>query len=94
MTVFPAIASTLSPKELGEFIKGNYKFKKGLKCELFRTGINHTYFISDNNTKYVLRVYSHNWRTKSEIIEEIKLLKLLKENNLSVSFAVQDKTGE
>ncbi len=56
--------------------------------------MNHTYFLSDSETKYVLRVYSHNWRSKSEIFEEIKLLNLLKENDLSVSFPIQDKKGE
>lgn len=94
MTVFPVITSTLSAKELGEFIKDKYQLNENFNCELFRTGMNHTYFLSDNETKYVLRVYSHNWRSKSEIIEEIELLKLLKENNLSVSFPIQDKSGE
>src|SRR5690606_22913421 len=94
MTIFPVTTSTLSAKELGEFIKDNYQLNEDFKCELFRTGMNHTYFLSDNKTKYVLRVYSHNWRTKSEIFEEIKLLNLLKENDLSVSFPIQDKNEE
>ena len=55
--------------------------------------MNHTYVLSDNETKYVLRVYSHNWRTKSEITEELKLLNLLREHNLSVSFPIEDKNG-
>ena len=92
--MFPVITSTLSAKELGEFIKDQYQLKKAFKCELFRTGMNHTYFLSNNIDKYVLRVYSHNWRTKSEVLEEIKLLKLLKENDLSVSIPIQDKNGE
>ncbi len=67
MTVFPVIASTISAKELGEFAKEKYGLNKNYDCELFRTGMNHTYFLSDNEIKYVLRVYSHNWRSKSEI---------------------------
>lgn len=94
MIIFPVITSTLSAKELGEFIKAKYQLNKDFKCELFRTGMNHTYFLSNNKDKYVLRVYSHNWRTKSEILEEIELLKLLKENDLSVSFPIQAKNGE
>jgi Ser/Thr protein kinase RdoA (MazF antagonist) len=61
---------------------------------LFRTGINHTYFIADNETKYVLRVYFYNWRSKPQIQEEIDLLHLLKENDVSISFPVADKKGE
>ena len=94
MTTFPVITSTLSANELGESIKDKYQLEEDFKCELFRTGMNHTYFLSNNKDKYVLRVYSHNWRTKPEIVEEIKLLKLLIENDLSVSFPIQDKKGE
>jgi len=94
MTVFPVTASTISAKELGEFAKEKYDLSKNYDCKLFRTGINHTYFISNNETKYVLRVYSHNWRSKSEIIEEVKLLNLLSQNNLSVSFPIKDRNGE
>ena len=93
MTIFPVTASTISAKELGIFAKEKYGLNKNFVCNLFRTGINHTYFLSDNETKFALRVYSHNWRSKSEIIEEIKLLNLLKENNLGVSFPIQDKNG-
>ena len=94
MTVFPVTASTISEKELGEFAKDKYGLNKNYDCKLFRTGMNHTYFLSDNETKYVLRVYSYNWRSKSEITEEIELLNLLSKNNLSVSFPVKDKNGE
>ncbi|MBJ6367029.1 phosphotransferase [Snuella sedimenti] len=93
MMELPVSRSTLSAKELGEFAKDRYQLNENFICNLFRTGMNHTYFLSDNETKYVLRIYSHNWRTKPEILEEIKLLNLLKENNLSVSFPIQDKTG-
>lgn len=94
MTTFPVTASTISAKELGEFTIEKYALNKNYSCKLFRTGMNHTYFLSDTKTKYVLRVYSHNWRSKPEIIEEIKLLNLLRENKLSVSFPIKDKNGE
>lgn len=94
MKVFPVTASTISEKELGEFAKDKYELNKNYVCKLFRTGMNHTYYLSDNETKYVLRVYSHNWRSISEINEEINLLNLLSENNLNVSFPIKDKHGE
>lgn len=93
MKVFPVIASIVSEKELGEFAKEKYGLNESFECSLFRTGMNHTYFISDKETKYVLRVYSHNWRTKSEIKEELELLILLSKNNLGVSFPIEDKNG-
>ena len=93
MTVFPVIASTLSAKALGEFAKDKYGLNENYTCKLFRTGMNHTYFLSDNTTKYALRVYSHNWRSKAEIIEELKLLNELHDKNLGVSFPIPDTTG-
>ena len=93
MKVFPVIASTISAKALGTFAKETYRLNNDFECKLFRTGMNHTYFISNNETTYVLRVYSYNWRSKTEIIEELNLLNLLKENNLSVSFPIPAKNG-
>ena len=91
MSIFPVITSVLSEKNLGEFIKDKYDLSDGFHCTLFRTGVNHTYFISDKKIKYVVRVYCHGWRTKNEIQEELWLLKLLKENSVSVSFPIPDK---
>lgn len=91
MSIFPVIASTLSEKNLGEFVKDRYDLSEGFQCTLFRTGVNHTYFISDKKNKYVIRVYCHGWRTKTEIQEELWLLQLLKENSVSVSFPIPDK---
>lgn len=94
MSAFPVTASTLSEKELGIFAIAKYGLNKNSACKLFRTGINHTYIISENEVKYVLRVYSYGWRSKQEILEEIELLTFLKENNVSISSPVSDKNGE
>ena len=93
MKVFPVIASILSSKELGDFVNKKYALSENFSCELFRTGMNHTYFLSNSSEKYVIRVYSHNWRSKTEILEEIGLLQMLKENNLSVSYPIKDISG-
>ncbi|MDM1073804.1 phosphotransferase [Empedobacter brevis] len=93
MKTFPVIASTLSQTELGEFINERYQLENHFDCKLFRTGVNHTYFLSNVNTKYVVRVYCHNWRTKAEIQEELDLLNSLKKYNLSVSTPIPDKNG-
>ncbi|BFM45313.1 phosphotransferase [Flavobacterium sp. CFS9] len=94
MTTFPVIASTLSEKDLGNFIIEKYDLNSNFECKLFRTGVNHTYFISDSSTIYVVRVYCYNWRSINEIKEELELLKTLKNNNLSVSFPISDKNDE
>jgi len=93
MTTFPIIASTLSQTELGKFVTEKYQLKEYFDCKLFRTAVNHTYFMLSTHTKYVVRVYCHNWRSKVEIQQELELLNLLKNNNLSVSFPIPDKEG-
>lgn len=93
MKTFPVIASIVSPIEIGKFISDEYQLKDNFDCKLFRTGVNHTYFVSNQNSKYVVRVYCHNWRTEIEIEEELKLLKLLKKHNVSVSTPIPDKNG-
>ena len=93
MPTFPVTASTLSETDLGNFVKEKYNFNENSECKLFRTGVNHTYFLSDTIKKFVVRVYCHQWRTKIEIQEELELLKLLQNHNLSISFPITDKDG-
>ncbi|PZU86365.1 MAG: homoserine kinase [Chryseobacterium sp.] len=94
MTTFPVTTSTLSETELGNFIQEKYDLSENFECKLFRTGVNHTYFLSNTQTKFAVRVYCHQWRTKSEIQEEVELLNLLKTHNLSISFPIPDKEGK
>lgn len=94
MTTLPVIASTLSETELGNFIKEKYQLSESFQCKLFRTGVNHTYFISDNETKFVFRVYCYKWRTKKEIEQELELLNLLRNHSFSISYPISDSNKE
>ena len=94
MSTAPEIASTLSPEYLTTFINSHYNLGENVTCKLFRTGINHTYFVTGNNKRYVLRVYCINWRTVTEIEEEIRLLNLLKNGGIHVSYPILDKDKE
>lgn len=92
MIVFPVISSNLSPVYLGIFLQEKYSFDKNTQCHLLKAGINHTYLVENQNEKFIFRIYSLNWRTKNEILEEINLLNLLKTQNISVSYPIFDKT--
>lgn len=94
MKTFPVIASIISPTQIGEFISNQYQLGDDFICTLYRTGVNHTYFLSNKNTKYAVRVYCHNWRTKLEIQEELQLLKLLNKHGLSISTPISDKNRD
>lgn len=93
MNYFPVLASTLFAKDLGKYMQEHYHFASDVTCELFRTGMNHTYFLYDGATKYAVRVYSHSWRTKVEIEEELALLIQLSDNNIAVSYPIADKNN-
>ena len=94
MTTFPTIASTLSAEHLSEWVREKYGLAESTTCRLFRTGINHTYFVSEKRNRCILRVYSFDWRTESEIGEEIKVLNMLKAAGVSVSYPIPDEKGD
>jgi Ser/Thr protein kinase RdoA (MazF antagonist) len=93
MSHFPVSNSNLSTSHLGLFLQEKYPLSPDTHCRIIRAGVNHTYLVEDGADKFVFRVYSLNWRTEKEISEEIRLLTLLKEKNISVSFPIADKAG-
>ncbi|KPE50870.1 phosphotransferase [Chryseobacterium indologenes] len=95
MTVkFPTINSTLSPGELGKLIQQKYGLTDKTECHIFRLAMNHLYIVHDDENQYVFRVYTHNWRTKLEIEEELRLLTILKEADRQVAFPIADKSNK
>jgi len=90
---FPAINSTLSPNALGKLIQRKYGLSDKTECSIFRLAMNHLYMVHDDRDRYVFRVYTHNWRTKSEIEEELRLLLHLKEADRQVAFPIADQSN-
>jgi Ser/Thr protein kinase RdoA (MazF antagonist) len=93
MNSFPVTNSNLSAEHLESFLQEKYNLTKNTTCAFIRAGINDTYLVTDDANKYVFRVYSLNWRSRTEILEEIRLLELLRQNNISVSFALPDSSA-
>ena len=91
MNVFPVEYSSLSTSALLQLILKNYNVAANSSITFLKRGFNDTYLIESVNQKYIFRVYKHNWRTIESIETELKLLKFLKENQLSVSVPIQDK---
>ncbi|MHA7824091.1 phosphotransferase [Chryseobacterium arthrosphaerae] len=89
---FPTINSTLSPDELSKLIQQKYNLSDKAQCSIFRLAMNHLYIVQDGEQKYVFRVYTYNWRTKSEIEEELRLLLHLKENGKQVAYPIADQS--
>jgi Ser/Thr protein kinase RdoA (MazF antagonist) len=94
MNKFPVTNSTLSAIKLGELIQHKYDLSGNTECKLFRAAMNHVYMVTDGSEKYVFRVYTFDWRTKTEITEELKLLIHLNKNNTPVSYPIADNLNE
>jgi Ser/Thr protein kinase RdoA (MazF antagonist) len=93
MQFFPVEYSSLSTKALQKLISSNYSIGKNLSIQFLKRGFNDTYLIVENDYKYILRVYKHNWRTIENIETELSTLNYLKEILNSVSFPIKDKQG-
>ena len=94
MQPFPVVCSTLSASHLAAYLQQQYHLGAGTTCRLLRAAINHVYLVTDGAQKYVFRIYSLNWRSEKEIAEELRLLELLKKNNIPVSYALPDPQGK
>lgn len=93
MSPFPVISSILSATHLATFVQSRYLLSSNTVCRLLKTGINHSYLVTDGEKKFVFRVYCLNWRSVTEIGEEIGLLNYLKEHLVPVSYPVEDSTN-
>ena len=93
-STFPATESTLSAAHLAKLLQDQYNLDLETSCKLFRTGMNHLYVVTGGGYKYVLRVYTFNWRSKFDVSEELRLLRFLHGNGIAVAYPIADRNGE
>ncbi len=93
MQFFPTQYSTLSSKSLLNLVIDSYSIDINSTIIFLKRGFNDTYLITNGNRKYIFRVYKFDWRSFESIEAELKLLLNLKENTISVSFPLKDKSG-
>lgn len=93
MSIFPASSSILSASPLSPILIQKYNLSKKTSCSLLKSWINDTYLVQDKKRKYIFRIYHFNWRTRTEITEELRLINLLHAKNLPVSAPIPDQNG-
>ena len=93
MSSFPVSSSILSTTHLAQFLQETYNLSPDATCRLLKAGVNHSYLVTDGSTKSIFRLYNLNWRSEKEIEEEIKLLNLLNEGGMPVSYPLTDVAG-
>jgi Ser/Thr protein kinase RdoA (MazF antagonist) len=91
--VLPVTYSTLSADALTRQVLSRYALDTPIQCEYTYRGLNDNYLVKDSRTKYVLRVYRHNWRDFGDIEAETELIQFLQSEGVGVSFPVPDKSG-
>jgi Ser/Thr protein kinase RdoA (MazF antagonist) len=91
--VLPVTYSTVAPEALTRHVLSKYSLDNAIQCEYMYRGLNDNYLVKDSRTKYILRVYRHNWRDLRDIEAETKLIQFLQAEGVGVSFPVPDKTG-
>ena len=92
---FPVQKTILSCEAIKERIFSQYNIEKAHTCRFFNHGLNDTYKIENDQKTYYLRVYRKNWRSKDDVISEIKLLNHLSKNKkISVAVPIKNIDGE
>ncbi|CAN5370925.1 hypothetical protein BH09BAC4_BH09BAC4_51890 [soil metagenome] len=93
MPIFPVSSSILSTTHLAQFLQKKYNISSNATCRLLKAGVNHSYLITDGSARSIFRVYSLNWRSEKEIEEELRLLNLVNEGGIPVSYPLADVAG-
>lgn len=52
-----------------------------------------TYILEHEQTKYILKIYRKDYRSPGEIMGEVELLNILKNNHIPVSYPISDLSG-
>jgi Ser/Thr protein kinase RdoA (MazF antagonist) len=90
---FPTVHSILSPAALLAEILARYDLAHPVNCIFLTRGVNDTYLVQTGTEKYILRVYTADWRSLSDILYEIDVLLHLESNGIPVSAPVAQRDG-
>jgi Ser/Thr protein kinase RdoA (MazF antagonist) len=92
MDIFPAQYSTLSANALKGYIEKAYGISP-LYCRLLVRNVSDTYILEHGETKFIFKIYRHDYRALDEIKGEAELLNILKAGGIPVSYPIADLSG-
>lgn len=90
---FTVTHSVLSSEALIETLHVNYEIGDITDCQLFARGANDTYMIETTVRPYMLRIYTHEWRSISEIHYELDAINHLASKGQLVSAPIVNRQG-
>ena len=92
MPPFPVSDSTLSAEALASWLSTRYDWPVPVSCRLFRRGMNHVYQVQAASERYILRIYTHGWRTREEVEAELGWMQKLAPTGV-VPLVIADRAG-
>lgn len=94
-TVFPAIASILSPQALVKEVLPGFNVGEISECHFFSGGFNHTYRLKTAaGSTYYMRAYRRSWRTLADIRYELDVLNHLKNKGFPAAQPQRYRDGQ
>ena len=92
--LLPVTHSVVSPTALVTTLLPDYAIGPPRACHLLHRGLNDTYLVTTPATRYVLRIYRHQWRTRDDILYEVALLTHLQHAGVAVSRPIARRDGQ
>jgi Ser/Thr protein kinase RdoA (MazF antagonist) len=91
---FPVTHSILSVEALITDLLPHYHIETPTDCRFLQPGLNDTFLVKTQTSKYILRVYRKDWRSLDEILYELEVLLHLQRSRISVSVPIARKDGD
>jgi Ser/Thr protein kinase RdoA (MazF antagonist) len=91
---FPVTHSIPSTKAIMSEIMPAYDVGKIEEVKLWHCSLNDTYQIQTEDTRYMLRIYRHGWRTQSDIQYELDALRHLTNKKINVASPILSREGK
>jgi Ser/Thr protein kinase RdoA (MazF antagonist) len=91
--VFPVVHSVLDSAALRAVVEQAYLLGDGSRCELVLAGMNDTYLLATDSTRWIARVYRAGWRSEGEVLDELHLLMHLASRGIPVSLPIPTRDG-
>jgi Ser/Thr protein kinase RdoA (MazF antagonist) len=91
---FPVAYSIPSPRAVSEEILSLYPIGRPTGCKMHMSGVNDVYLVQSGQGRYVFKVYRSGWRSQSEVLYELDLLKHLDRMGVPVTLPVARVDGE
>lgn len=90
----PVVSSVFDETALATWLAVAFDLGKPLRCRLAARSMNDTFRITGSGGEYYLRVTPHGWRTRDEILAELKFVHALSEHGVSVALPIPRRDGD